>query len=792
MQNGGFTITSGSRLSIFLLIHYKRRLDMGLWSLYRGHGKRAAESHTILRNTAFHMSAPQTGARVFISGLDTPLGHNISRLLSRTVMGSRRPPSEDNADQDKDEAAEDEAEKPHVQKPTYRISGTLTVPRMTIAEALEYSAGNVPGGMSETGDRARDFKRREAIEKFALPGICQSWVENVVESSDREKLKEELMASDIIIYDTLRYMDEAVWAAETLSAAAETYPDKPKLFVALSTVLTWGRTKPEEDDPDGVLHDYEFRRRRAHPNFKANLAAEKSISKAGKKSSFHTYIVNVGLLWHSGESIFHYLLKNAWHNSESLTVYGDGSNIVPTIHIDDLTNIVVDVVDNPPGEQKYILAVDDSKSTMGDIAKAISSALTTGKVDFVPKEQALLQKYFTQYEYDTITMNLKMDPGKAKEMSFEWKYESGIVENMPLLVQEYKDARGLWPLKIVVHGPPASGKTTVAKALAEHYRIHYVSVEDVMKSVIEKLESRVAAVGTEGEPSDDDPEAAKELLDELQNAVKSNGVYPEEKVAGFVRERLNSMPCKNQGYVLDAYPLTMEDAGMVFKASEDDDSGDDKKMKYDEHLMPEFVIALEASDEVLKDRVMKLPETDDHKSKYAEENFLKSLENFSKINTPDNTVLNYFDENEVHPMALSAETTDVSKLQHDIMDKIGKPRNYGATREEISERNRIRDEEKAREAAIAAERQLLREKEEAERQAKALVDWNLRLEEVKKQEREVLEAQSVPLRNYLMKYVMPTVTQGLIEVVKVRPEDPIDYLAEYLFKHANASPPSST
>ena len=51
---------------------------------------------------------------------------------------------------------------------------------------------------------------------------------------------------------------------------------------------------------------------------------------------------------------------------------------------------------------------------------------------------------------------------------------------------------------------------------------------------------------------------------------------------------------------------------------------------------------------------------------------------------------------------------------------------------------------------------------------------NTRLEEVRKQEQEVLEAQSVPLRNYLMKYVMPTLTSGLIEVCKVRPEVSLD------------------
>ena len=56
-----------------------------------------------------------------------------------------------------------------------------------------------------------------------------------------------------------------------------------------------------------------------------------------------------------------------------------------------------------------------------------------------------------------------------------------------------------------------------------------------------------------------------------------------------------------------------------------------------------------------------------------------------------------------------------------------------------------------------------------------------RLNEVKREEFELLEAQSIPLRNYLMKHVMPTLTQGLIECCKTRPEDAIDYLVSTKF-----------
>lgn len=40
---------------------------------------------------------------------------------------------------------------------------------------------------------------------------------------------------------------------------------------------------------------------------------------------------------------------------------------------------------------------------------------------------------------------------------------------------------------------------------------------------------------------------------------------------------------------------------------------------------------------------------------------------------------------------------------------------------------------------------------------------------------------SEPLRKYLAEFVTPHVTEALIEICRVTPEDPVDYLAEYLF-----------
>ena len=43
-------------------------------------------------------------------------------------------------------------------------------------------------------------------------------------------------------------------------------------------------------------------------------------------------------------------------------------------------------------------------------------------------------------------------------------------------------------------------------------------------------------------------------------------------------------------------------------------------------------------------------------------------------------------------------------------------------------------------------------------------------------------ADELNMRQYAMKYIIPLLTEGMIDVWKVGPLDPVDYLAEYIFK----------
>jgi len=710
--------------------------------------------------------------KVFISNIDSPLGHNLSRTLSRTVPGSRLPQEveeEPPADQVEDEqTVSNPATKE--KKECYQIYGSL-ITEFPESQNMAFTPAK-PGRMIETGDPRKDAARREAIEKIPIRGKQPNWISDAVPGGDKDKILDLMLESDVIIYDVLDYVDEAVPIMEALVEKIETF-EAPKIVVLISSVMSWARTKVDPDDPETPIPEDEYRRRKPHPNFKAIAQLEKDIVKHSKKEKFKGYVVTPGLVYHSGDSIFHTLLKMAWHNEPFLPCYGDGNNVLPCIHLDDLANIVVEVVDTSP-EPKYILATDDSKSTLYEIVKAVADNLSNGAVKKLDQEDAFLNPEITQQQYDLLTTDLRLETGWIKEAGIELKYESGLIENISSLIQEYKDSRGLWPIKIILHGPPASGKSILAQKLAAEYKIHNLEPTQVVQDAMANLEKRLQNVAQEGD--DYDPDADKDFLNELKENIKSAGKASKENTMNLVMERLKSKPCLNQGYVLDGYPNFTDEANELFKSLRDDsEDGSDNSPN------PEFVFSLEASDLFIKSRIMKLPESQ-ITALNNEEALTKRLEEFRRLNTDELTVLNVFDEMEVTPIQVMAETSATSKILDHMFKAIGPPRTYGKSTEELAEELKKAEKIQAEEEAIYEEKKRLRDAAEVERAEKAALDWKNKLEQIRKEEKDILEVQSEPLRNYLVKYVMPTLTAGLVEVAKVRPEDPIDYLAEYLFK----------
>ncbi|XP_031437651.1 adenylate kinase 7a isoform X2 [Clupea harengus] len=670
--------------------------------------------------------AGKRSKRIFINKVDSYSSKYIAKFLSTCVAGES---FEDNDEEEDEASPSQDKESPLLQEQTFQIVGTVA---------------NTDG------------------EK-------QSFIVEEYSSDKKDELYQRLTDCDVIVYnitEDVNELNEATWAITALHGYIEHF-GAPKIFILVTPLMTWALTKPPDpSDTDLTLTEDDFRRRKPHANYKELSILEKTVLRLGKtrKSRLSTYVVTSGLQYGMGEGIFHPFFKMAWLGQvDKIPIYGNGRNFVPTIHINDLARVIQNIVDNKPKENLFF-AVDNSKNTLEDIIKAISLSLGTGETDMVSKEEALQAKVLTPAELEYLSINLQVEASTVKNtLNVQWVCENGFVENIHHAIKEYKHTRQLLPIKMCLLGPSAVGKSTVAKKLSIFYKIHHIDVKAICDEKIPSLSP------VEDHETDDTANAA--------------GGLEEQTLFRLIRNELNSMPCQNHGFVLDGFPKTYSEAKEFFYDEslgyEDQRSG---MHMFKADIMPEYIFSLDATDEFLKERVLKLPESTAVNMGYTQEKFLSDLVAFRAANVEDQTVLNYFDELEIHPELIEisdAEDLDNLAIFEQIVAQIGEPKNYGEHKAAEHKANPLRPELLEQEAA---ERKRM-EAEEDVRIAIELEKWKHHVTEVKKQEHELLEARSFPLRNYLMKYVMPTVSQGLLESCRAKADDPVDFLAEYLLRN---------
>ncbi|XP_076605014.1 adenylate kinase 7 [Chaetodon auriga] len=625
---------------------------------------------------------------------------------------------------------------------------------------------------------------------------CDEDKPNVLEEYlhlNRDELLSKLLDCDVVIYNITQHADqveEALWAVSALHKEMGHF-NGPKMFILISTVMTWACSKPfDPEDLDLPFTDEMFWRRRAHPNFKQHIDLEKRVVKLGKtnRTLFSTYVVASGLQYGMGEQVLHFFFKKSWLGQEhEIPLFGDGKNIIPMIHVNDLASVIQNVIEHQP-KPYYLLAVDNSKNTMEDIVKTIASVLGPGKIQKRPFEEAFLIQDWSVMEIDSMLVNLRMEGVHLKELfSINWLCEFGLVENIELVVEEYRQTRGLRPIRLCVLGPPAVGKSTVSKQICEHYKLHHITLKETISETISQLEDAVKNADPDADNEDSAAEA-QELLNSLKDSMEQNrGLLDDQLLVKVVKDKLMSNPCRNQGFVLDGFPKTYEQAKELFYAEEhQSEDGTSLISIYNQRIMPEFVLCLDASDVFLKDRVMNLPERLVQEHNYEQEHFLRRLAVYRENNLEDDTVVGYFDELDITPLCLeitSSDEPDCLLLMQKICDTVGQPRNYGPSSQEVEEEEKRKAEERLRREAQQNAEEERKEAEEARHRAARWEEWTKGLEEVRQQEEALLEAQSVPMRNYLMEHVMPTLTQGLIECCTAQPQDPVDFLAEHLLKN---------
>ena len=144
---------------------------------------------------------------------------NFYQFLSKCVVGSSLEPSGE-------EEAAGEEEKDKKKENTYKIYGTIK---------------------NESDYKKADFVT-ETIKVILNKKIKRIISECFFQYETKEQLLEQLLECDIIIYDIIEdtvQVDEACWAITSLHNELDKI-DKPKLFILLSTVMTWAKSKPSD------------------------------------------------------------------------------------------------------------------------------------------------------------------------------------------------------------------------------------------------------------------------------------------------------------------------------------------------------------------------------------------------------------------------------------------------------------------------------------------------------------------------------------------------------------------
>ena len=187
------------------------------------------------------------------------------------------------------------------------------------------------------------------------------------------------------------------------------------------------------------------------------------------------------------------------------------------------------------------------------------------------------------------------------------------------------------------------------------------------------------------------------------------------------------------------------------------------KTKFEKTLLPESVITLSKIDK----------QTSEVDISFWE------VEQFYQENKIEIMNLVYEDEEKDDP----EETFEMMRI---YIERNGRPFNYFKLKDEDINMNRINYVENKKNDI---DNQL--KKREEEKQQKIDEEESLywkkmeeRIETIKKDKSQLEENQKIPTRKFLLVNIMPTLTKGLLEVCKINPIDPIDYLADFLFTNS--------
>jgi adenylate kinase len=593
-----------------------------------------------------------------------------------------------------------------------------------------------------------------------------------------------------------------------------------------------------------VLTGEDYQKRIPAKEYTRWKTAETLALSLNAKENLTAYIVCSGMLYGCGESSLLDSMKASWLQLHTATVISavkaakrgwpdhdkarlqGGGNYVPTVHVRDLARLV-STLSLGEAQEQYLLCVDTSKAQQRDLAQTIvdkvgeSFPLPVVEAGDYSSPLADAETQSPDYPHYMGELDLRMEPcSLMADPGFAWYAKDGLYNkeatdasaaNLEVVAAEFCRWQNLRPVKILLAGPPIAGKTTTAAGLAEYYGTLHIKMADVIDEGRKRVQSQVAASAESGEEVD---EETRQIFEVFFPTADEDGNTPpptrltDQLEAALVRPWLRKNICKYKGYVLDGYPRNYQSMTELLmqpkKGAEGEADPDaEPELELAEDICPEFVVVVDPPDETLHGRIYALDqakvdaERDEQLGDqlYTEAGFEARLAAYKASNkTPGVPPLaQFFQERDLKVMELTGTTYAENDTEEQTFDAIrlfveqeGRPWNYMVSERELAGESfaRVEASQRQMEEQARAEADKVRVAERKVREERRREEEE-RTEQLVAAEQDLLEGAALPLQRYLQSNVVPILTAGLLETCSFMPEDPVEYMAEYLFEHAN-------
>jgi len=425
-----------------------------------------------------------------------------------------------------------------------------------------------------------------------------------------------------------------------------------------------------------------------------------SLALSNTNPNLKVYVICPGFIYGCGENIFFDYFRECFLGKvDYIPIIGDGENHIPTIHVLDLVQVIKRIIKFKPNVN-YIYACDRTKNpSFKNIITSISKGI--GGIDIkIIKDFNINEINLPHYSELNIDVRFKLssvmedEPRRQKEdiedyneRKFPWHCEFGIPENMDKLREEFNIYRDLKSIKILVLGPPYSGKSTIAKKISEKYKLSHLTID----KVCDWAKNEKTPLGDETREKckemEENIEKAMDEYEHRKNKKKTDPPFdpsqyrkfPNDFLGKIIKSKLAQGECVSKGYILENYPKNYEDCINIYSdtpyTKEKTEEGDEVVYEIKKQLLPDSVIFINNyNEESLKNKLKSKYEDYEERTIEYDSKFNRRLQNYKLTEqiSEDNKKLlvDFFKENNVDIHFIDEGILNESNNFDDVNEKI--------------------------------------------------------------------------------------------------------------------------